>query len=405
MSYVVATSTDTFTRGQDRPGGVPVSAWLTSAGLAPEGSHTQPTTRRVAPSAPRTGDRGVDGRHQHHRSARPHATLDQSPFRCTDRSILALTSHRERGQNFRFEVLHGNHVMVVNYRRSPSTPCVRVLVRGPSMQRRSCASGAPVTARRGTTGAAPRHLPLSLGQLASTPLPITHVGKVEPAVGGPGCAVHTLADADAARDSGHRIDLSARHEPMPKAVPVDPDTGGHRWQLFGPHDGNAHTCGQAQPPARDREPSGGVPPRRAGPFAALEFGSPATLDLERVAQRPGGGPQHLLLGDLRTFTQSRELSTRASEQVGQGTQCAAPTSLLLVDCLVPQEPAPPPLREQPALALNTRAQAVHIARGLHHHRNPSAGTDTTLPKANSRPTHQRPYLPTAKAGGFSGAFR
>jgi hypothetical protein len=401
MSYVVATSTDTFTRGQDRPGGVPVSAWLTSAGLAPEGSHTQPTTRRVAPSAPRTGDRGVDGRHQHHRSARPHGTLEQLPFRCTDRSILALTSHRERGQNFRFEVLHGNHVMVVNHGRSPNTPCVRVLVRGLVMQPRSCAACTPVTARRGTTGAAPRHLRLGFRQLASTPLPITRVGKVEPRFGGRGCGGRPsrcrCREKLRSRDRPRRAPRTT--QPMLKPALVDPDTGGYRWQLFGPHHGNAHTCQQAQTSVTDRESSGVVLQRREGPLAALKLRSPTTLDLARVVQRRRVRPQHLLRGGLR---EPRKFAGSAGEKSRQATQCGTKPRLLLINSLVPQEPAPPP--EQRTLALNARAQAVRLARGLAHLRNVTASI-TSPPNTGGRPIAQRPYLATARAGSFWGAFR
>src|SRR5664280_3092662 len=47
MSYVVNTSTDKFSRGQDRSGSVPVSTCLKSAGLSPESSHTQPKAQVV----------------------------------------------------------------------------------------------------------------------------------------------------------------------------------------------------------------------------------------------------------------------------------------------------------------------------------------------------------------------
>jgi hypothetical protein len=43
--------------------------------------------------------------------------------------------------------------------------------------------------------------------------------------------------------------------------------------------------------------------------------------------------------------------------------------------------------------------------GVDHDCNISAGTDTNPPVARSRPIHRRPYLPTAKAGGFTGALR
>src|SRR5664280_568986 len=77
MAEVVDTCTAPFCRGEDRPGSVRVPALDETAGRAHEGSFGQCEAGLGSRSATRTGHRGVGGRYQHHRSARPHATFDQ----------------------------------------------------------------------------------------------------------------------------------------------------------------------------------------------------------------------------------------------------------------------------------------------------------------------------------------
>src|SRR5664279_547654 len=84
MSYTVNTSTVAFSRGEDRPRGVPVAVCGMSAGFAPKDSigEQQACLGSRTTLAARHG--GVGGRHQHHRSARPLAVLDQGPLRTAD---------------------------------------------------------------------------------------------------------------------------------------------------------------------------------------------------------------------------------------------------------------------------------------------------------------------------------
>src|SRR5664279_4887154 len=92
MSYVVNTSTDTFTRGQDHPGSVPVSGVCEATVPAQEGSFTQSEALLGSHAAQGAGHCRKGGRHQHHRSARSQATLDQFCLRCADSSVGALAS-------------------------------------------------------------------------------------------------------------------------------------------------------------------------------------------------------------------------------------------------------------------------------------------------------------------------
>jgi len=202
--------------------------------------------------------------------------------------------------------------------------------------------------------------------------------------------------------------VAADHErgvPVPETVPIDADTGRLRRQLSGPEHGDAHPGWQAQATVSDRETARGVVQRGKSQLVGLELRTAPVFDLERVAQREAVSPQDLLLGNLRPFTQPNQPAPGLRKQFAQSGEVWALPGLLHVDGFVPQEPAPVPLREQRDLRLPAGAQTVGVTHCLDHDRNISAGTDTNPPVARSRPLHRRPYLPTTKARGFTGALR
>jgi len=262
MSDVVNTSTDTLSRGQDCPGGIPVPTCLETAGFTPESSHTQPEPRLVSRRAVRAGHRCVGGRHQHHRSARPRAAFDQFPLRRTYRGVRTLAGHRGLRQERRLEILHGDELVVVDHSLGPDSAVVLVLVRGLLVQLRSLTASTLVP--RGRCGAClvtPTHLPLCLGQLSSATLPVAEVGQVERRVGGRRCGSHSPVDPDGPRDLGRRLRIAADHKrpiPMPEAVLVDPDARRLGGQRSGPDHGDADARRQPQTTVTDREASGGA---------------------------------------------------------------------------------------------------------------------------------------------------
>ena len=119
MSDVVSTSVAALCHGQNHSGGVPVASVRVAAVIAPEDSPTQVEAVLGSRSAHRTGHGGVGGRYQHHPPARPPATLDQDPFRATDGRVCGLTGHGGPGQEPRFEVLHGDQLVVVHHGPGP----------------------------------------------------------------------------------------------------------------------------------------------------------------------------------------------------------------------------------------------------------------------------------------------
>lgn len=89
MSHVVGAGTVAFSRGEDRPRGVPVVVGGVAAGRALEGTDIQSEAVIGSLTAPGAGHRGVGGRHQHHRAARPHTRLDQLSFAGAERRPTA----------------------------------------------------------------------------------------------------------------------------------------------------------------------------------------------------------------------------------------------------------------------------------------------------------------------------
>jgi hypothetical protein len=210
MSYVVSTSTDTFSRGQNHSGGVQVSPCSESAALAPKSPYTQPKTRLVSRRAPGAGHCCVGGRHQHHRSTRPRATFDQLGLGCTDRSISTLARHRGLGQKSRFQVLDGDGLVVGNHTASPYAGRVLVLVRCLLVQFRRVALGSQVAVGRSLSArpAASTHLPLGLRQLSGATLPVPQIRQVVCRVGGGGRGGHTPVNADRVGYLGSGLDLT-----------------------------------------------------------------------------------------------------------------------------------------------------------------------------------------------------
>jgi hypothetical protein len=173
MSDVVDTSTDAFSRGQNHSGSVAVAPCGEAAVGTPQGSHGEPKAC-LSLAAPRTRHRRVGGRYLHHRCARPRATLDQLCPGCADRSVGTLTGHGGLGREHRFEVLDGDHLVVVNNTLGPDAGRVPVLVRGLLVQPRRLAPCPQVAVRWGLTGRpeAPGHPALGLAQFGCATLPL-----------------------------------------------------------------------------------------------------------------------------------------------------------------------------------------------------------------------------------------
>lgn len=263
MSDIVSTCTDPFCHGKDRPRSVFVSPEDQTAGRTDEGSFGQFESLRGSCVATRAGHRGVGGRYQHHLPARPHATFDQGPLDATDRSVCGLPGHRGLGQELRLEVFDRDQVMVSD---DPVSPLQRVVaglpdgllgdLRGLSL-RLLVALRLGVPARPAPAG----HLPLGLRQFGGAPLPVPTVGQVIGRVGGRGGGLDAPVDADPTISGRRQFDVTADHErhvPVAEAVLVDPARRGFAWKIPGPHDGDRHSAGQAQPLVLQTEPAGRV---------------------------------------------------------------------------------------------------------------------------------------------------
>jgi hypothetical protein len=114
----------------------------------------------------------------------------------------------------------------------------------------------------------------------------------------------------------------------------------------------------------------------------LNLGRPRPFHLERMVEGLRVGAQLLLLGNLGPLAQPPVAATRFGEQLSELAEAWACTRLLLMHSLIPQKPAPMPLREQRPLRLHARAQAVGVERTTSVM--PGNVTDTT--DTSSRPT-------------------
>jgi hypothetical protein len=139
-----------------------------------------------------------------------------------------------------------------------------------------------------------------------------------------------------------------------------------RWGLTARPSAAGHPGRQAQPTVAKREAPERVFRGGQGFPVGLELGPAPALDFQGVAQRLGVGPQGLLLGELRTLTQPRDATSCLRELLGQAVQRRAVSAPLLVDRLVPQEPATVPVSQQCAARLCAGAQAVGVTHRLEH---------------------------------------
>ena len=412
MSDIVGTSTASFCRGEDHSRSVAVPVRGVAAVQAPEGPFGQPEARLFLATL-RAGHRGAGGRDQHHLAARPQAMLDKFPLGCTDRCVGGFARHGGLGQEFGPEVLHGDQLVVVNDPAGPQPRRVSVLPGGFLLDPGSFPLGAPVPGRLGMAArpTAAGHAPLGLGQVGGAPFPVPLVRQVIGRVGGDGRGGNAPVNADRPAHFRSGPGLAGddkRGVPVTKIVLADTHAGRRRRQFAGPHDGDAHPTGQAQPPVMQAEPAAGVLQRGQRQFAVLDHRLPPALHRVGVAERLGVGPQRLLLGDLRSFPQPGTARPSLGEKLAQLAQRRPAAGLLLVHGLVPQPAAPVPLSRQRPLCPGAGPQAVGVAHDLAHDWHPrtrdrhSRRWPNAMPATSAIP--HRPYLPTAKATGFPGGL-
>ena len=203
MSYIVGASTASFCRGEDHPRSDAVPAGGISAARALEGPFGQPEARLFLATL-RAGHRRIRGRDQHHRPARPHATLDKLPLRRTNRAIGGFARHGGFGQESGPEVLHGDQPMVVNHPPSPYAGRVGVLPGGFLLDFGRFPFCAPVPIRLGLAAwpPAPGHAALGLGQTGGAAFAVPRIRQVIGRVGGGGNGRDAPVNADPPRASG-----------------------------------------------------------------------------------------------------------------------------------------------------------------------------------------------------------
>jgi len=370
MSNVVNTSKAALSLGEDRPRSVPVTIGGISAVRAPEDSFGQPEAR-LSLATLRAGHGGVRRRHQHHRSARPCAVLDQSPLRAANGGVGGLSRHPGFGQELAPQVFHRNHLVVVDNRLRPRSSGVSVLP--------CCLFAQPsdlefrvLVPLRGCPSAgflATRHLPLCLCKLGGAALPVTGVGQVVRRVSGNRRSGDTPIDAYAAGDLIEGVALAPNNErgvPVTQRVLVDPNRRRGGRQLTGPDDRDAHPVREPQAAFTDREAALGVLQAGKRCLAFLERWACATLHLEGILERATVIPESLLLGNLGAIPEPGEFTACSGEQFRQSTEGGALAGLLLVDGLVPEEPATVPLCGQCSLRLCAGAQTEVVPHCLVH---------------------------------------
>src|ERR1022692_3772077 len=407
MSYVVSTSTAAFCRGQDHPGSVPVPGSGVTAVRALESSFGQPEAPLGSRKTLRAGHCRVGGRNEHHLPGRLRATFDQFPLRRPDRSISGLARHRGLCQEQRLEVLDGDGLVVVHDRPGPDTARVGVLPGGFLVELRRLPARALIALRLGLPALTltTRHPALRPGQLGSTALAVPAVGQVVGRIGCGGRGGDAPVDADTG--SGFRCWLSLASDdercmPVPEGILRDADARRVGRKLAGPDDRDADTFGQDQPAVADAEPTGGVlqAGQRHGSF--LSDWLTAALDLERVIEGEGVSAESLLLSDLRPVTQPAKTAAGLGEHLGQAAERRTGPGSLLVNGLVPEEPAAVPLVGQRAFRHGAGAQAVGVAHCLVHAKHYTAQTCIVSTWTRSgQTTTSCTAAPTASSGALS----
>lgn len=157
---------------------------------------------------------------------------------------------------------------------------------------------------------------------------------------------------------------------MPQRIPRNPNTGRIRWQLPRPHHRNSDPLREYQSAIADPEPPARELQGQQGLLTRLERRPALALHRKRLLQRLRVRPQHLLLRHLRTLSQPRTIGSRRCQQLRQSHERRPPARLLLVDSLVPQEPAPMPIDGQRTLRLRTGTQPERVPHDFLHTRQP-----------------------------------
>ncbi len=373
MSYVVNTDTVEFYRGRpDHVSSVTISVIGVTTHRTLEDTHTQREPLLGSRTTARTGHRRISGRNQHHLPPRPRSTLDQLSFRSTDRSISRFPGHRGFGEEFRFEILHGDRLMVGNHTLRPHASRVRVLPGRSLEDLRGPATSPQVAGTRSlpTRTATASHLPLRSSEFGGTTAPIPSVWEVVGVVGGGRGGGHTPVDTDSPHSCGDGGVYLATHNerriPVAEGIPIHAHRGRCGRQLSRPHHRDRYFAGQSELSIFDREAARRVIQGRQRNLAGLPDRLAATFHLERMVKCLRVAPQGLLLRDLRTFPQPRGPAARFGEHFRQLRKCRSVSRTLLIDGFVPQESAPMPFGFECAYRSRAGAQAVGVTHNLEH---------------------------------------
>ncbi|SED08503.1 hypothetical protein SAMN04490220_3452 [Rhodococcus jostii] len=379
MTYIVNAGVAPLCHSQDHPGGVPVTMSSTAAPVTPESLFAEP--QLLLGSREATGARHgrVPGRDEHQLTVEPVGEFDQPPLHRPDRGISRLSRHCRFDEELRFEVLHGDQLMVLDDPSCPDPGVVLSLASRLLLQSRGLPLGGDIPARwfRAYTSAS-RHLALYLCELGGAALPMPKVWQIVALVGGSRGRRYTPVDTNGAFYSGNRRIRSSDDErriPMTNGILVHTDRGWLGRQFAGPHYGDRCTFRQHQTPVANRE----TPSRefQRGESALPRFlpRSPPVLQFERVGQRLPVIAQHLLLRDLRARPQPLATGSRLGKHPRERAHSRHSAGTLLMHCLVPQEPAAMPLRDKCSFCRRARSQAVGVTHDLPHSRTITRGTD------------------------------
>lgn len=371
MSDTVGTCAAPLCHVQDHPGSVPITIGGVTALLAPENPLTQQQTGLGSRPAITASHGGVGGRHQHHPSARPHASLDNLTLGGTDRGVCRLAGHGRSGQKLWFEVLDRDRLMVVDDPPRPDPRCMDVLPLCFFLHQRSASSRPLVpVARRLTTGPPSAcHASLCLGQLLCGTVPISFEHRVVGGICGCGSGLHAPVHTDARCSRGRWYQLASHHErgvPVSQTVLVDL----HRRRLGGqfprPHDRYHSPLGEPKASSSKGETVARVTERGKRPASFFERRPAGSAYGERSFKRPRIVVDHLSLTVLGAFAEPETFGAREGEQLSKLRPCRSSASSLLMNGFVPQEPASVPLSNESALCDRAGTQSILVAHDLQH---------------------------------------
>lgn len=379
MSDTVNGSVGSFCHSQDRPGRVPIPAHIEAAG-ASECTFVQRHAlgSREAPAA-RHGR--VGGLNHHHRSASPLGVLDQGSLQSPYRGVRGFSSHPRLREEQRTKVFNSDEFMIRDNPSCPKPTGVQIAPGGRHGYLRSLPLCASVPNRNFLTArpTSSIHLSLSMCKFARNNSTVLGWLQVVIGVGRRRSGGDSPVNPYRTRRVRRRRHLASRNEgrvPVTQSIPVDADGRWVRGQLSGPHDWHGNSFRQPETTISNRESSGGVFEAGRRSTRGLEAWPLAPLDRERLGESHCESPEHLLLGDLGSFSEPLVLGPRRGEALREHGVSRLSTASQQFNRLIPHISAPMPFSDECFDRGRARAQPIGVTHRLLHAQHHRPGVPT-----------------------------